>query len=240
MKKTDFNRPWEAAAQLYVHFFDIHSMHQLRELFAISEILYSFQPDRIVEYGTAMGGLTALFGRWAFANEAEVLSIDNGCYSHMGSCLYMKDVLKTLPVELLDMNEYKQECYEKVQDYSKDHRTLFYCDGGNKPLELKTCARILKPEDLLVCHDYDMTFENLKAATLPPLLMEVAHITKEQAQVVIEKEDLVRMFEPEIGDDEEGKRRTRLLALRRRPKENNDDSDSVSSKESCREAAPCV
>ena len=213
--KQDMDRAWNGMGGLNVHFFDAYSMHNITELFALSEILHSFAPERIVEYGSAYCGLTRLFGRWAFLADAKVLGIEDHTYTNLRGWDKSMELMKQLPVELLEADEYKQETYERVQSFARDHRTLFYCDGGNKPAELRWCANILNPGDLLVTHDFDMDLDSKNVTFgLTDLMLEVAHITKAQAELVIEKFNLERVFEDKLGDDESGKRRTRLLALR--------------------------
>ncbi len=212
----NIDRPWDPLKGINIRFFDSMSMHSLPELYAISEMCLSHKPERIVEYGTAMGGLTRLLGRWAFLTDAKVLSIENGTYASVMELPKYEALLRKLPVELLWANEYDQSTYERVQEFAAEHKTMFYCDGGNKPMELKSCAAILKAGDLLVTHDYELELERLDI-TLPPLLKEVSVISVKQAQKVIERENLEVLFEEYLGVDEEtGKRRTRLLALRRK------------------------
>ena len=223
--KQDMNRAWMRMNDLNVNFFDACSMHSITELFALSEICYSFAPERIVEYGYAYCGLTRLFGRWAALYDAKVLGIDDHTYTNIRNGWDRSFALmKQLPVELLDANEYKQPTYNRVQEFSRDHRTLFYCDGGNKPLELRWCAQILKPEDLLMCHDFDMDLTK-GVTSLSGIMLEMAQVTTEQAEAVIEQFNLERVFEDKLGNDEAtGLRRTRLLALRLKEQVNGSDS----------------
>jgi hypothetical protein len=212
--EQDMNRVWLSLDNPNVAFFDCFSMHSLVEVFAISEICNSFVPERIVEYGYAYAGLTRLFGRWAAINDAKVLGIDNHYYTNLRGWEKSLELVKHLPIELFDADEYKQATYVHIQEFARGHRTLFYCDGGNKPMELKWCAQILKPEDLLVCHDFDLDLEKL-SVSLSGIMLEMAHVTKEQAERVISEFNLERVFEDKLGDDEAtGLRRTRLLALR--------------------------
>jgi len=164
----DMKRPWHEMKDGNVIFFDVISMHKISELFAIAQMCYSHYPERIVEYGTAMGGLTRLLGRWAYVTGAKVLSIDSSKWGYASRTDYKKhnELLERLPVELLDINESTQECYTKIQLFAEGYRTLYYCDGGNKPAEFRWCARILKPGDLLITHDYDLTKEDLAGITL--------------------------------------------------------------------------
>lgn len=218
--QQDMDRVWETA-EMNIHFFDVISMHSPQELYLISEICRSFCPERIIEYGTAVGGLTRLFGRWAYLSDAKVLSIENGCYAHMKNLPKHRELLEMLPcVELLDANEYNQATYERVQEFAAEGRTMFYCDGGNKPLELRWCAAIMKESDLLVTHDYEPKRDrwDISGVALPPLLAEVGFVTKAQVEAIEKAEGLEKVFEEYLGvvDEETGKRHCRVLALQRK------------------------
>ena len=207
------DREWLPTSDPNVRFFDSYSMHSIRELYCISEICQSHVPERIVEYGTASGGLTRLLGRWAFITDAKVLSIENNTYAGLLGLDKLAKLLEELPIELLKANEYDQTTFDRVQEFAAEGKTMFYCDGGNKPLELRSCASILKPGDLLVTHDYMPEVTNLGDINLPKLLAEVAFIPKRKADAVIEKYNLKKVFENYLGENEDGVRLTRLLAL---------------------------
>lgn len=229
--KYDMERPWIRAQNWNANFFDVFCMHSMKELYAISEILKSHVPERIVEYGTAYGGLTRLLGRWAYLYDCEVLTIENGGYTSQDG--HEKDfkLFDILPVKFLRKSEYLQETYDEVQEFSRDKRTLFYCDGGNKPLEFRSISRILKPHDLLVTHDYDMDDSPgsfLLKSDLNPIVISVAHVKKEFAEKCIKENDLEVVFEELLGG---GKRKderiTRLLAVRKKisPSEINENNE---------------
>ncbi len=226
--------PWGPASDGNFWFFDITSMSMLAEAFALSQICIRHNPERIVEYGTAMGGLTRCFGRWAFLTDAKVLSIDSSVsgYATMEDFPKHKALMEQLPIELLDMNEYNQECYDRVQDFTKDHKALFFTDGGNKPAEFRWCARILKPGDLLVTHDYGMTQKELDDVTLPGFWKETGHIREEQAQRVIDEFNLETVFDDELRG---GVTTTRLLAVRLKNEvtENGSDCKTNAGSEQC-------
>ncbi len=220
-KETFMDRTWLPAQELNMEFFDIFSMHSLPDLHAISEILKSFMPERIVEYGTAYGGLTKCLGRWAYLYDAKVLSIENHCYTNVAHPIIRKsmELLKQLPVELMDVNEYEQKAYSRIQDFFRGHKTLYYCDGGNKPLEFRWCARIIQDDDILVTHDYDMEFGGDVISSFTGIMLEMGHITKAQAKTVMDKYNLepVEEFEKYLGKDKEtGKRVSRIFAVRKR------------------------
>ena len=199
-------------------FFDVFSMHNLLELYAISRLCYFHDPKCIVEYGTALGGLTRLFGRWSYVAGAKVLTVEDATYSalthHPQVC---EDIMNNLPITFYKGNEYKQETYDTVQRFVSDKKTLFYCDGGNKLQELKWCANIMDGQDLLLTHDYDMSKEEIDSITLPPLLAEVAHIRKEQVQQIISDFSLKVVFEKQLGRRDGCDRRlTHILALQKK------------------------
>lgn len=198
-------------------FFDCFSMHGIKELWMLSRLCHAHMPERIVEYGTAMAGLTRLFGRWAHVSGAKVLTIENKEYSQMGllpECF--KETMAGLPIEFYEGCEYTQETYEHIQTFVSGKRTMFYCDGGNKAQEIQWCAALLTPDDLLLSHDYAMTEEEQKTITLHPLLAEVGHVTERQVQRILKKFNLEIVFEDQLGAQAEGEERlTHILALRK-------------------------
>jgi hypothetical protein len=47
------------------------------------------------------------------------------------------------------------EDFDNLHRYiNKEGQTLVLCDGGNKPAEFKYLAKMLKPGDIIMAHDY--------------------------------------------------------------------------------------
>jgi predicted O-methyltransferase YrrM len=183
-------------------------MHSAEELFYISELLRFQCPERIVEYGTGEGGLTVLLGRWAgMYQDVKVLSIENHTYTKFLP-RFMQE-LQRLPVEVLVGDEFSQAVYERVQVFVRDHKTFFYCDGGAKKNEFDWCSRLLKPDDLVVTHDYNMTKEQLACVTLPEPIKELGHVTVAQMSKLLVMHDLEPVFVEDL-------KQTRLFAARKK------------------------
>ena len=142
-----------------------------------------------------------------------------------------------LPVRLVDGTEYSQELYEEVQAFTSEYRTLFYCDGGNKPLEMRICGKIAKPGDILVVHDYDL--ENVthgravikhcvpERVNLGTPFAEIGHVTPRQVDAAMRAFGLETIFEEYLGSANGEYRKTRMLALIKKVEDNN-GSDSLS------------
>lgn len=203
-----------------VKFGDIFAMHTMAELYAISAIVETFKPERVVEYGTAMGGVTRLLGRHAYVQDAgmKILTIEDGTYASMNNYEKHRDLINqpALPISFLIGNEYWEETYQQVQLFVKGFKTLYYCDGGNKPLEMKSCARLLEQEDLLLVHDFELG--DKEGITLPPLFAEVGEVTRRQVQRVMDSEGLEVVLEDFLGpyDKNWPERPTRILALKKK------------------------
>jgi hypothetical protein len=202
-----------------VVFFGAYSMHTPLELHAISEVLRVHRPTRIVEYGTGHGGLTLGFGQWAYLNDAKVLSIENHFYTTNEGMERFFSLFEKLPVELLDANEYHQETYNRIQTFAENEKTFFYCDGGNKPVEVRCCAQILKPDDLLVTHDYFPIEPPRGAINLPDFLVDSAYVLPRQIERWCSDFDLEKVYEEFLGREENGMRALKVLALRKRATE---------------------
>lgn len=210
------------------HFGDIWSMHSMAELYAIQLITQTFKPERIVEYGTGLGGVTRLFGRCVVAEkmDCKVLTIEDGTYCRADNFPELRKLINNneLPIQFLYGNEYWQEVYTQVQEFIEDKKTLFYCDGGNKPLEMRWCAALLKPGDLLLVHDFEIGDKS--GVTLNPLLGEIAYVARHQVERVKETYGLRVVLEELLGsyDLDWPERPTRILALKKKV----EDLDGIS------------
>jgi hypothetical protein len=128
--------------------------------FYIWEMLFHDYPDieRVVELGTAWGGLSMLLGLHALQLGADFVSYDNGdCFEHWSTDgPYAWDT----PVGELFSNSFRiGDVFGEYLDEIKETvalpgRTLLVCDGGNKRLEYKTFAPLLKPGDIVTVHDW--------------------------------------------------------------------------------------
>lgn len=100
-------------------------------------------PARVIEIGTAFGGLTSLMVD--LCPDAKIFTYDN------------RPILQTkLPprvtAKAMDAFEVEDEIARLIR---APGQVLLLCDGGNKVREFNTFAKYLKPGDLIMAHDYE-------------------------------------------------------------------------------------
>lgn len=110
---------------------------------AISRLINETQLTRIIELGTGFGGLSILLALVGL----EFITYD------------INDIRKNRPLfDALNIDFRKADVFERIDEIKeliqKPGKTLLICDGGNKPKEFKTFAPFLKPDDIIIAHDY--------------------------------------------------------------------------------------
>ena len=108
------------------------------------------KPRQIIEIGTGHGGLTLYLGTWALHNDAHVHTFDN------------HDKLLTNTLRLFNRFEIQRHIADVFDDtftliiklLASDEPTMLFCDGGNKHKELIRYAGLVKPGDVVGCHDW--------------------------------------------------------------------------------------
>lgn len=106
---------------------------------------------RVLEIGTAKGGLTLALTDITFANGVEVRDAPIITYDIKET--QYSDRLRNRGVDVRVMDAF--EDLDRIFDYiQSDGQTLVLCDGGNKPAEFNLFSRILKPNDIIMAHDY--------------------------------------------------------------------------------------
>jgi cephalosporin hydroxylase len=126
--------------------------------------LNEIKPKRVLEIGTAGGGLT-LFIRHVL-DEIGLTSTPIKSFDVV-ECNWYNDIRKE-NVEILIENIFDQsylnlEKPEKIVPYIQENgTTLVLCDGGHKIGEFNMIAPFIKPGDFIMAHDYVDTWENYK------------------------------------------------------------------------------
>jgi len=97
----------------------------------------------VVEIGTYNGGLTS----WVFDNtDAKLISYDID-----GTINYTKRTDIDFRIDDCFNEHAFKDIIELIQS---EGRTLVLCDGGDKPKEFNTFSKYLKPNDVIMAHDY--------------------------------------------------------------------------------------
>jgi predicted O-methyltransferase YrrM len=101
--------------------------------------------DRVIELGTLRGGLAICIAEQC-GNKFHTFDIvdkltekTKQILNDLNSSVYIQDIFKTNNVKKI------------IKDVG---RVLLLCDNGNKPKEVKIFSAFLKPNDVIMAHDY--------------------------------------------------------------------------------------
>lgn len=118
------------------------------------ELLSSVRPARILEIGTAQGGLTI------FLNDVcNHLGLNTNIRSYDIHELHWYDKIRSYGIDLRVENIFNPG-YEGLRDdtivdfINEDGVTLVLCDGFNKKKEFNLLSQYLKVSDIIMAHDY--------------------------------------------------------------------------------------
>lgn len=135
----------------YISFCGHIIMQTHSSLFMLEQVLVS-NPDimRIVELGTAYGGLSLFFGLHMAGRNGRVLTLD---ISPTMTDEWHR-LAGLLNIEFRKRNVLDETCVREVSEFVQSGRALIFVDGGNKPKELTLYAPHAKKNDLIMAHDY--------------------------------------------------------------------------------------
>jgi 23S rRNA U2552 (ribose-2'-O)-methylase RlmE/FtsJ len=118
--------------------------------------------DLIIEIGTNRGGFTI----WLNENKKHNCMLLS--YEINPSCVEIPKTDKAYSCVRFE-NCFLTKCLNEIKTLIQNSgRTLFLCDGGNKVSEFKTFSPYLKPNDVIMLHDYadspneKQNWENIK------------------------------------------------------------------------------
>ncbi len=117
---------------------------------------YISEFDNIIEIGTYNGGLTS----WLYDNKnpnAMVVSYDiDGSINHT----------KRTDIDFRVEDCFEEKSFNEIISYiQRPGKTLFVCDGGDKPKEFSIFSEYLKSGDVIIAHDYAKNPEYWKFVT---------------------------------------------------------------------------
>jgi len=120
-------------------------------LFKIREAVKDFSPEVIVEIGTMLGGMTAVFHDAAPNAMLYTFDLPEKRPSKFNRGFSKKpfgDNVKFIHEDILSQNP------RVINLLKTDKRVFLYCDNSNKVKEIKNYAPYLKKGDLLGHHDF--------------------------------------------------------------------------------------
>ena len=133
---------------------------------AFRHFLSKIRPKRILEIGTAGGGFT-LFLRECLnelgMTDTFIKSFDVNYSKHYEERFSNLNNIQINIVNMFDKTYQLLIKPELINDYIKqDGITLVLCDGGNKKVEFRAIAHLIKPGDIIMAHDYVDSMENFE------------------------------------------------------------------------------
>lgn len=139
-------------------------------------------PARVIELGTANGGFTCALAIHLWNLGATLHTYDRAAPNER----YAK-LMKFLGVNCLtgDIFGVTKLCEHDIATKIRLPGTTFLlCDGGDKPRELATFARYLKPGDVIAGHDYDAMHEVDPASPMNERPWQWCELRKHQGDAV--------------------------------------------------------
>lgn len=107
-----------------------------------------YPPARVIEIGTYSGGFACALGVHAWRIRARFVTVDRNAPDES-----LAHLMRALGIEfrLGDLWGMEDALGALIQEPGVSY---VLCDGGDKPRELATFARFLKPGDVIAAHDY--------------------------------------------------------------------------------------
>ena len=122
-------------------------------------IIQRIKPKRIVEIGTARGGVTFAMGDILIAynlSDVKIKTFDIRMKDHIKPLIdHYSKYIEFYVGNIFNYRENSLTLPDAITDFvSQTEVNLFLCDGGNKISEFNTIAPLLKSGDVIMAHDY--------------------------------------------------------------------------------------
>ena len=138
--------------------------------------LDAFPAKRLIELGTGAGGLSTYLALECIQRGMRFDTFD----------IFLPDVAKSNVGKLIGLESmcHVGSLWAETGDVLRDmliaaeHPLILFCDGGDKPREVRLFGPLLKPGDLLCVHDYHNEFDDDQV----PANVHVEKVFEEQAK----------------------------------------------------------
>lgn len=119
-------------------------------LLVFNEIFNCENFARVVEIGTFLGGFALYLTICSMVNEMKFFTFDIKRY---GSNVHSQ--IQKFGGKFLQLDVFSSQGMNKLTSLiGSPGRVLLLCDGGDKKREIETFAKLLKPKDVIMGHDY--------------------------------------------------------------------------------------
>ena len=116
-------------------------------------LLYQEKASRVLEIGTALGGFTEFL-----ITAVNELSLNTKILSYdiIEKSWYRPMIEKGIDIRIKNIfsDHYQKVDSEAIDFISSEGITLVLCDGGCKISEFRLLSKYLKPNDIIMAHDY--------------------------------------------------------------------------------------
>lgn len=154
------------------------------------------QPTRIVEIGTFHGGLTLMLRDILdFINlpNSQIITYDIEDQKFLKPLVTNRNIIvKTKNLFAHSYHEFKDNNHKtEIESFiQQDGRTIVLCDGGCKKCEFNLIAPLLKPQDIIMAHDYAPNEEYFNAV-MKNKIWDWLEIQDEDIQHTYEQNNLI-------------------------------------------------
>jgi cephalosporin hydroxylase len=138
---------------------------------AIAHILHHSQAKAVVEIGVEHGGLSVYFLSYSRYSLREMAYL--GVDISLGSLDTQVASLEGSNFIELDAWHPATVSYVHTWIQNRPGPALIFCDGGDKPRELRLYAPLLRPGDVLLGHDYNNEYVDDALTAMPPTVRRV-------------------------------------------------------------------
>jgi hypothetical protein len=137
-------------------------MQQRMDVFPVFEKLFKeVSPKRVIEIGTGMGGLTLYF--------RDILPPEFDLYTFELNQVNYHQTLRDNNIKLYYESIFKEVTDWTVFEVKNEWEHIFdetpkivICDGGHKLAEFNGLAKYIKPNDIIMLHDYSTDRESFE------------------------------------------------------------------------------
>lgn len=120
-------------------------------LFIWEKLLTHLKFKRFLEIGTALGNLSVYFKLFCINRGADFYTYDFAKVNQRSNTKVQKYVNLKDDYYMMDVFKESQRICSTI---ARKGISIVFCDGGDKPHELRTFAPALKKGDIIACHDW--------------------------------------------------------------------------------------
>ena len=156
---------------------------KIAEIF--NNLLERYKPARIIELGTGKGGLAVVLAMWCYNSSSKFITFDS---NYTGIDVKARFFINTFKGHIFKGSIFSLVPYIKKL-IQQDGKVLLLCDNGNKPKEIEIFAPLLKPNDIIMAHDYCTSKRVFNANKI--YKGRSCEITYDDIKEIIEHENLI-------------------------------------------------